>query len=55
MDGILGIKNRIVMILSVTEGTDVVFDSIADIVWVPEDKVTYALSDKADIWDLSYL
>ena len=37
MDGILGIQNMIVFILSLTEGTDVVVDLIADNVWGYED------------------
>ena len=51
LDGILGIKNRIVLILSVTEGTDVVVNSIADYVWGYKDELTGVLSDKVDIWD----
>ena len=48
LDGILGIKNRIVLIFSVIEGTDVVVNSIAGDVWVSEDELTGALSDEVD-------
>ena len=36
--------------MSVTEGTDVVVNSIADDVWGYEDELTGVLSDKVDIW-----
>ena len=51
LDDILGIKNRIVLILYITEGTDVFVDSIADDDWVSEDELTGALSDEVEIWD----
>ena len=37
--------------LSVTEGTDVVVNSIADDVWGSEDELTGVLSDKVESWD----
>ena len=50
LDGILGIQNRIVLILFLTEGTDVVVNSKADDVWGSEDELTGALSDKFYSW-----
>ena len=49
LNGILGIQNRIVLILSVTEVTDHVVNLIADYVWGSEDELTGVLSDKVDI------
>ena len=48
MDRILGIQNIIVLIFHVTEGTEIVVDSIADDVWGSEDKITGALSDEVE-------
>ena len=41
--------------MSVTEGTDVVVNLIADDVWGSEDELTSALSDKVEGWDWLYL
>ena len=38
-------RTELFWFLSLTEGTDVVIDSIADNVWGYEDELTYALSD----------
>ena len=46
LDGILEIQNIIVLILSITEGTYVVVNLIADDVWGSEDKPTGVLSEK---------
>ena len=48
-------KTELFWFLSLTEGTDVVVDLIADDVWVSEDELTGALSDKVYIWDWLYL
>ena len=37
--------------MSVTEGTDVVVNSIADDVWGSKYKLTGALSDEVESWD----
>ena len=37
--------------LSVTEGKEVVVNSIADGVWGSEDELTGVLSDKVESWD----
>ena len=50
-----GWNDIIVLILSVTEGIYVVFNSIADDVWGSEDELTGALSDKVESWDWLYL
>ena len=42
----MGIQNRIVFIFSVTEGIDVVVNSIPDDVWGSEDELTGVLIDK---------
>ena len=52
LDGILGIQNKIALILSLTEGTDFVSDSIYDDVWEAEDEITGALSKEVESWDL---
>ena len=41
--------------MSLTEGTDVVVNLIADDVWGYEDELTGALSDKVESWDWPYL
>ena len=41
--------------MSLTEGTDVVFNSIAGDVWVSEDELTGALSDEVESWDWLFL
>ena len=51
LDGILGTQNRIVLVFSLTEGTDVVIDSIADDFWEADYELTGALSDKVESWD----
>ena len=45
----MGIQNTIVLILSVTERTGVVVDSIADDVWVYEDELIGALRGKLTV------
>ena len=50
LDIILVPQNRIVLILSPTEGTDVVVISTADDVWGSEDELTGALIDEVEIW-----
>ena len=50
MDGNLGTQNRIVLILSLTEGTDVVVNLIADDVWESGGELTGALIDKVESW-----
>ena len=42
------------LFLSLTVGTDVVVDLIADDVWGYEDELTGALSDKVDSWGWLY-
>ena len=44
-------KAELFLFLSLTEGTDVVVNSMADYVWGCEDELTGALRDKVDIWD----
>ena len=51
LDSILGIKNRIFLILSPTEGTYVVVNSIADDVWGSKDELICAFSDEVECWD----
>ena len=46
LGGILGIQNIMFWFLSVTEGTDVVVNYIADDVWGSEDELTGVLSEK---------
>ena len=41
--------------MSVTEGTDVVVNSIADYIWGSEDKLMGVLGDKVKIWDWLFL
>ena len=51
LDGILGTQNICFCLLSLTEGTDVVVDSIADDVWGANDELIGALSDEFYNWD----
>ena len=51
LDDILVIQNIIVLILVLTEGTDIVFNLIADDVWGSEDELIGSLSDKIKSWD----
>ena len=51
MVGILEIKSIIVLILPVTEETDVVVNSIADDVRGCEDELEGVLSEKFECWD----
>ena len=44
-------KTELFLFFSLTEGIDVVVDSIADDVWVSEDELTGALSDEVESWD----
>ena len=46
----MGIQNIIVLILSVTEGTDVVVHLISDDVWGSEYEITGVFSDKVESW-----
>ena len=46
MYGVLGIKNRIVLILSVTEGTGVIIKSLTDDVWGSEDELISTFGDE---------
>ena len=46
MYGILGVRNRILLWLSVAEGKKVVVNSIAEYVWHSEDELTGASSDR---------
>ena len=48
-------KNSCVDFLFLTEGTDVVVNSIADSVWGSEDEITVALSDEVKSWYWPYL
>ena len=45
MDGILGIKNRFFWFSALTEGTDVVVDSIAGDVWEAKYEITGSFND----------
>ena len=47
----MGIQNRFFLFFSLTEGTDVVVNSVADDVWGSEDELTGTLSEKVDSWD----
>ena len=51
LDGILEIQNIIVLCFYVSEGTDVVVNSIAKDVLYSENELTGALSDKIESWD----
>ena len=55
LDGILGIQNRIVLILSVTEGTYIVVNLIAYDVYGSEDELTGVLGQTFESWDLPCL
>ena len=44
-------KTELFSFFSVTEGIDVLVNSIADYVWVFGDELTGVLSEKVDIWD----
>ena len=44
-------KTELFSVFSLTEDTDVVFNSIDDDVWGSEDELTGALSDEVEIWD----
>ena len=46
-----GHKTELFWFLSLTEGIDVVVDSIFDDVWEAEDELTGALSDGVKSWD----
>ena len=48
-------KTELFWFLSLTEGIDVVVDSIAHDVWGSEDELTGALNDEVDIWDWLYM
>ena len=48
-------KIELFWFLYLTEGTDVVVNSISDDVWESEDELTGALSDKVESWDWLYL
>ena len=50
-----GYKTWLFWFLSVTEGTDVVVNSIADDIWVSEDELTGALSDEVESWGWLFL
>ena len=47
-------KTELFWFLSVTEGTGVVVNLIADDVWISEDELTGALIDEVDTWDWLY-
>ena len=51
LDSILGVQNKIVLVLYWTEGTDAVVNSIPDDIWVSEDELKGALSEKIEILD----
>ena len=49
------LKTWLFLFFSLTEGTDVVVNSIADDVWGYQDELIGALSDKVESWDELYL
>ena len=44
-------KTELVCFLSITEGTEVIFNSIDDDVWEAKDEITGALIERFEIWD----
>ena len=46
----MGIQNRIFRCFSVSEGTDVVVNSISEDLWGSKDELTGALSEKVESW-----
>ena len=52
---ILGIQTRLFWFLSLTEGIEIVVNSIADDVWGSEYELTGAQSEKVESWYLIYL